>query len=182
MVLIFSQRINVSKPTQNICVGFGVGSTVCDLGFCLFYSTGQLVGAGSVLKTAANALQTADQIVCIHTFCQCSNALRVAMAAANDLDVLYDIIFQFKTDGAGAHTLVLVFKLHFDISFLFGQITDIHICVIDQIIGGEDQLLATHTGRNSDFVIQLCGLINERWIGLFHTDGAATAADIAGQR
>ena len=82
------------------------------LGQSLLDGLGQLVGAGGGLEPATDAFQLGDDILGFHAFHQCGDALRVAVAAAIELHVLQDAIFDFKLDGLAACALGSVSVSH----------------------------------------------------------------------
>ena len=72
----------------------------------------QLVGAGSALAAAGDAFQAGDDFVYSHTLYQGADALQVAVAAADVLDVLQLAVFDVKKDIAGAGAFGGVFVMH----------------------------------------------------------------------
>ena len=68
----------------------------------------QLIRAGSWAEAALDAFDAGDCLVNIHAIDQAGNALCVAGAAADELNILYFIIFYFKIDLTGTDSLCLV--------------------------------------------------------------------------
>ena len=82
------------------------------MGQCLLDGSGQLVGAGGAFEPATDAFQLGDDILGFHAFHQCGDALRVAVAAAIELHVLQDAVFDLKLDGLAACALGAVGVSH----------------------------------------------------------------------
>ena len=91
-----------------------------NLGFLLscLQSLSQLIGAGGSLGAAGNTLNAGDDLVDIHAFHQSGDALQVAVAAAEELNILDLAVFNLKDDLSGAGALGLVSILHRVNSFL----------------------------------------------------------------
>ena len=68
----------------------------------------QLIRAGSWAEATLDALNAGDCLVNIHAIDQAGNALCVAGAAADELHILYFIIFYFKINLTGTDSLCLV--------------------------------------------------------------------------
>ena len=68
----------------------------------------QLIRAGGWAEAALDSLYAGDGFIDIHAFDQAGNALGVAGAAADELHILYLIIFYFKIDLTGTDALCLV--------------------------------------------------------------------------
>ena len=62
--------------------------------FC--YSFCQLVWAGCRLFATRNAAQQSDYIISCSAFSQCSHALVVAVTAADDFYIFYNVVFNVK--------------------------------------------------------------------------------------
>ena len=75
------------------------------MGQSLLDGLGQLVGAGGAFEAAADAFQFGDDILCLHAFHQGCHALRVAVAASVELNILQDAVLNFKLDGLAACAL-----------------------------------------------------------------------------
>ena len=88
--------------------------TVCLSGL---QSLCQLIGAGGLLHAAGDTFDTGDDFIDIHSFHQLCNALQIAVAAAQELDVLNLVVLQIEVDHLGAGTLGLVL-VHNQKSFL----------------------------------------------------------------
>lgn len=86
---------------------------------CFLQSAGQLVGARGIFRTAGGALQTGDDLIDLHTLYQRANALEVAVAATDVLDVIYLAVFYGELDETGAGAAALIFKLHTGFPFVF---------------------------------------------------------------
>ena len=74
-------------------------SGFCYLGLLLQHLTDrarELIRAGSAATLAVDLLQAADDLLCIHAFNECSNALCITMAATYELDVGYFAINDIK--------------------------------------------------------------------------------------
>ena len=69
----------------------------------------QLIGAGGLLHAAANTLNSGDDVVNIAALNQSSDALQVAVAAADELNILHLVVFDIEQDSLGAGALGLVF-------------------------------------------------------------------------
>ena len=78
----------------------------------------QLIGAGGRSAAAANAFNLSDDLVHIHTFYQLADALQVAVAAADEVEVLDLVILDLENDLTGASAAGLVRILHTVMSFL----------------------------------------------------------------
>ena len=78
----------------------------------LFDGLGQLVGARGAFEAAADAFQLGNDIFRLHAFYQGGHALGVAVAAAVELYVLQDTVFDFKLDGLAACALGSVSVSH----------------------------------------------------------------------
>lgn len=74
----------------------------------LFQCLCQLVGAGGSLRTTGDALQTGDGFGGVHAFDQSTDALEVAVAAADVLNVFDLAIFDLEQDLTGASAAGLV--------------------------------------------------------------------------
>ena len=72
----------------------------------------QLIGAGGLLHAAGNALDASDDVIHVHAFDQSGDTLQVAVAAADELNVLDLVVLNLKEDALGANTGSLVFVLH----------------------------------------------------------------------
>ena len=77
---------------------------------CSDQGLSQLIGAGGGLHATLHALDSCDDIVNVHALNQSSDALQVAVAAADELNVLDLAIFHIKQDALGAGTLSLLLK------------------------------------------------------------------------
>ena len=73
---------------------------------------GELVGAGGLLHAAADALQAGNDLVHRHSFDELGHALRVAVAAADEADALYNAVLHVKQNLAGADAAGSIFILH----------------------------------------------------------------------
>mgnify|MGYP000044314936 len=76
--------------------------------FILLQRLCQLIRAGSWAEAALDAFDAGDCLVNIHAIDQAGNALCVAGAAADELHILYFIIFYFKINLTGTDSLCLV--------------------------------------------------------------------------
>ena len=85
---------------------------------CCLQSLCQLVGAGGSLGATGNTLNAGDNIIDVHAFHQRGDALQVAVAAAEELNILDLAVFNLKNDLSGAGALGLVSILHSVNSFL----------------------------------------------------------------
>ena len=155
---------------------------------CGLQSLCQLIGAGGLLHAAGDALDAGDDVIDVHAFDQSGNTLQVAVAAADELNILDLVILDLEEDALRADAGSLVFVLHNSISFLFmGR--SLHLDQIYKFCGHEpgqflriqEHLMAPSTGGDGDLVIQLGGLVHEGGIFLFHTHRAAAAPDVSGQ-
>jgi hypothetical protein len=80
--------------------------------FGLLQSGSQLVRAGSSLHAAGRAFQAGNDFIHIHTLNQGGDTLQVAVAAADELDVLQLAVLDLKVDVLRAGLLSLIFELH----------------------------------------------------------------------
>ena len=82
--------------------------------FCFFQDVltegfAELVGAGCRFCAAANALQAVDHLSCIHTFDERADALKVAVAASEEvyiLDATVVVDFYFKCLATSAFSAI----------------------------------------------------------------------------
>ena len=77
---------------------------------------GKLVGAGSGLASAANALETADDVFNLHALDKTGNALEVSVAAAHDLKAgdtaVFDLdLHQLRATPFGRYVNFIAFLL-----------------------------------------------------------------------
>jgi len=79
------------------------------IGLCSLQCLCQLVGAGGFLHAAGNALNTGDDLINIHAFDKLCNALQVAVAATQELNILNLIVLDVKVNRLGAGALGIVF-------------------------------------------------------------------------
>ena len=86
---------------------------------CFLQRLSQLIGAGGGLHTALDALHTGDHILNVHTFHQSADALQIAVAAAQELDIGDLAVLDIEEDLLGANALGFVLVTHIKISFLF---------------------------------------------------------------
>lgn len=63
---------------------------------------GQLVGARSAAAAAVDPFEAGDGLFDLHAAHQCSDALRVAVAAAREADAADDVVVEFDVDLSGA--------------------------------------------------------------------------------
>jgi len=79
----------------------------------------KLIRAGGILHAAANAFDTGNDLVDIHTLNQRCNALQVAIASTEELNVGYLTVFNIEENLLRASALGFVLVTHLDNSFLF---------------------------------------------------------------
>ena len=84
---------------------------------CSLQSLCQLIGAGGGLHAAADAFHTGDDIVDVHSLYQRADAHQIAIAAAEELNIVNLAVFNFKGNLTGAGALGLVIVLHAVIPF-----------------------------------------------------------------
>ena len=103
------------KEPQRIPLWFFLGV------LCFLQSLGQLIGAGGRTAAAADAFHPGDDIVHILAFAQSADALQVAVAAADETQVMYFAVHDFEDNltGAGAAGLVMMFHDNFLSVFVF---------------------------------------------------------------
>ena len=156
----------------------GVSFLLCF--FRLLQRSCQLIGAGGGLAAAGCALQAGDNLVNIHTFNQGSDALQVAVAAA-DIGYIFDLsVLDLKVNFPGASSLGCVMILHKFLPFKLCDIYKIRIHESGQRLRIQDHLMAAFTGRNRDFIVENAGFIKMYRVFALQSYGAAAAADIAG--
>ena len=79
------------------------------LSVCFLQRLSQLVRAGGGLHTALDSFNTGDDILHIHTFHQGCDALQVAIAAADKLNILDLVVLNVEQNALRASALGLVF-------------------------------------------------------------------------
>ena len=79
---------------------------------CFLQRLSQLIGARGGLHTALDALHTGDNILNVQTFHQSADALQIAVATADELDVLNLAVLDVEQNAPGAGAFGLVFVLH----------------------------------------------------------------------
>ena len=84
----------------------------------LLQSGCQLVGAGGAFAAAGDAFQAGDDLIDLHAFYQRADALQVAVAAADVLDIFQLAFLDIKEDAAGTSAFGGVFVMHGGKSFL----------------------------------------------------------------
>lgn len=78
---------------------------------------GELVGAGRILEAAADAAYPRDRVLSLHALDETGDALKIAVAAADDLDALDGVVVvQLDVHLLGTDALGAVVIDHFDIS------------------------------------------------------------------
>ncbi len=97
----------ITTPTDP----WSVGALILG-GDSLLQCFGQLVGAGGALHAAGGAFQAGDDIVDIHALHQGADALEVAVAATDVLDIFDLAILDVKEDTLGTGALGLIFVAH----------------------------------------------------------------------
>ena len=70
----------------------------------------QLIRAGGGFAAAGGAFQTRDNLCNVHTFDQRADALEVAVATADELNVLHLAVLNVKENALRASAKSLVFK------------------------------------------------------------------------
>ena len=154
-------------------------------GFFLFdfrNGTCQLVGAGGIFISAADAGEFLLHFVNIHTLYQFADALQVSVAAADILNIFDFVVLYLEENPAGAGASGFVFVLHCDFPFLFFcQVGHVHAYKGNEIFRGEYHLLTPRTGGYGNFIVQFRCFINKCWIRFLHTDGTAATADVTGE-
>ena len=109
----------------------GIIGLFCEGGFeCLC----ELVGAGGVSGTAFGALETCDNVGCLHSCDKLRNALGVAVATANELNGVDYAVGDLNLDLAGASTFSGVFNVfsHGKYSFILFFVRKT-VCISDNI-------------------------------------------------
>ena len=72
----------------------------------------ELIGAGSGLHAAVNAFYAGDHIFDLHALYKSADAFQIAIAAADELEVLYNAVLNIKEDPLRTGTLGFVIVLH----------------------------------------------------------------------
>ena len=81
---------------------------------------GELIGAGRILEAAADAAHTLDGVFGLHALDKAGNALKVAVAAADDRDTFDGVVIvQLDAHFLGADALGTIMIDHFDISLSY---------------------------------------------------------------
>jgi hypothetical protein len=97
---------------KEICPGRMAGQKILYSFLGCLQGSCQLIGAGGGLQTAGSALQTGNNGIHVHSFYKAANALKIAVATADEIHVLDFAIFDIEEDALGASALGFVFKLH----------------------------------------------------------------------
>ena len=94
----------------------------------------ELIGAGGASGTAFGALETFDDVGCLHAFDELGDALGVAVASADELNGIDHAVGKLHLDLAGASTFGCVFNVfcHGDYSFILFFVRKT-VCISDII-------------------------------------------------
>ena len=84
---------------------------------CLLQSLSQLIGAGSGTAAAADAFHTGDDVFHTLAFAQSTDALQIAVATADEAQIVNLAVNDLEDDLAGASAAGLVMMFHDEIPF-----------------------------------------------------------------
>ena len=79
---------------------------------CLADGLAELVGAGGLFPATADAFEAGEDVLDFHAFDESAHALRVAVAAAEEIDVVDDAVFDVEIDLFATSSLCLIGVMH----------------------------------------------------------------------